>query len=66
MACKDACTVKPGFEPVPPQLYFEFETFSGLGSAEKKRQNLKKNCGGTVLNPGFTVQASLPVHQVFF
>ena len=21
---KDACTVKPGFKPVPPQLYFEF------------------------------------------
>ena len=23
-AHKDACTVKPGFKPVPPQLYFEF------------------------------------------
>ena len=21
---KDACMVKPGFKPVPPQLYFEF------------------------------------------
>jgi len=30
--------VQPRFKPAPPQLYFEFATFSAPASAEKVRQ----------------------------
>ena len=35
---KETYTVKLRFKSVPPQLYFEFATFSAPASAEKVRQ----------------------------
>ena len=57
--------VKSGFKPVPPQLYFEFAAFFLPSLYRNRVANSKLSCEKTVLNPGFTVQASLQFQSDF-
>ena len=56
---KDASMVKPGFRAVPPQCNFEFAALFLLLLGQKRAANSKYCWGGTYLNMGFAVLASL-------